>query len=133
MRCSDCGIDKSDDEFNFKERARPGPKKRCKVCYNARTRESIRRNGGNRKYHLKRRYGITSQEAEALKATQGGLCAVCRKAEATQVDHDHETGRVRGILCLHCNAGMGAFRDDPRLIYHAIDYLSTIPIEDLAE
>lgn len=70
---------------------------------------------------------------QARIAQQGGVCAACGTAEATQVDHDHVTGRVRGILCLHCNAGMGAFRDDPRLIYQAIDYLSSTPIEELAE
>lgn len=133
MRCSDCGIEKSPDEFNRTEQARTGPVRRCKVCYNARTRETIRRNGGARKYHMKRRYGLTPEQINQLKAKQGGLCAVCHEAEATQVDHDHETGRVRGILCLHCNAGMGAFRDNPRLIYQAIDYLSTIPIDDLVE
>jgi hypothetical protein len=54
---------------------------------------------------------------------QGGLCALCKTNPATQVDHDHKTGRVRGILCLHCNAGMGAFHDDPAIIERAIRYL----------
>ncbi len=133
MRCRSCGVDKPIDEFPRIRKNQPKRAPHCKPCYNARTRESVRRNGGARKYHLKAKYGLTPEQIEELKAKQGGLCAVCREAEATQVDHDHDTGRMRGILCLHCNAGMGAFRDDPRLIYQAIDYLSTVPIEELVE
>jgi hypothetical protein len=133
MWCSECGADKSPDEFNLNERLRSGPNRLCKICYNARTRDSVRRNGGARKYHLKGKYGLTPDEFDALRSAQGGLCAVCGVKEATQVDHDHKTSRVRGILCLPCNAGMGAFHDDPRLIYMAIDYLSPQPIEDLVE
>jgi hypothetical protein len=51
------------------------------------------------------------------------LCAVCREREAKQVDHDHQTGAVRGIVCLLCNAAMGAFHDDPNLIRRAIAYV----------
>jgi hypothetical protein len=54
---------------------------------------------------------------------QGGLCALCRTRPATQVDHDHATGAIRGILCLLCNAGLGAFGDDPKVISSAIYYL----------
>jgi hypothetical protein len=54
---------------------------------------------------------------------QGGLCAICNSRPATQVDHDHATGQVRGIVCLYCNAGMGALRDDPNIISGAIEYL----------
>jgi Recombination endonuclease VII len=56
-------------------------------------------------------------------SAQGGLCAACKKNPATQVDHDHKTGKVRGILCLNCNAALGALKDDPRLVWEAIDYL----------
>jgi hypothetical protein len=56
-------------------------------------------------------------------AEQGGLCKICRRREATQIDHDHRTGVIRGILCLYCNAALGAFHDDPLVIQNAIDYL----------
>jgi Recombination endonuclease VII len=62
-------------------------------------------------------------EVQALIDAQGGICPVCLKRPATQVDHDHKTGRVRGVLCLYCNAAMGAFHDDPNLIANAIAYL----------
>ncbi len=59
---------------------------------------------------------LGADEVDELIREQGGLCAVCRIREAKQVDHDHETGGVRGIVCLLCNAAMGAFHDDPNLI-----------------
>ena len=79
--------------------------------------------GGYRHYRLKHKYGIGAAEVDAMIAAQGGLCALCEVRPATQVDHDHKTGKVRAILCLLCNAGMGAFKDDPNIIRNAIAYL----------
>lgn len=79
--------------------------------------------GTSRHYHLKQRFGLGSDQVEAMILEQGGVCRVCRENPATQVDHDHATGRVRGILCLNCNAGMGAFGDSVHRMYSALDYL----------
>ncbi len=54
---------------------------------------------------------------------QGGLCALCYENPAVQVDHCHKTGAVRGILCLNCNAALGALGDDPEVVHRAIAYL----------
>ncbi|MGW3235138.1 endonuclease VII domain-containing protein [Streptomyces olivaceus] len=59
----------------------------------------------------------------SIVASQAGLCAICLKAPAVQVDHCHETGRVRGVLCFNCNSGLGLLRDDPEAMYRAADYL----------
>lgn len=64
-----------------------------------------------------------ADEVDGLIQQQDGLCAVCRSRAATQVDHDHKTGAIRGIVCLLCNAAMGAFHDDPVLIRKAIRYV----------
>jgi recombination endonuclease VII len=48
------------------------------------------------------------------------------------VDHNHATGKVRGVLCLECNAAIGAFKDSVRIVYRAIDYVDPVPIEELA-
>jgi len=56
-------------------------------------------------------------------ADQGGSCAICRTAPAVHVDHDHETGAVRALLCFNCNGGLGQFRDDPVVLRAAADYV----------
>lgn len=129
MRCADCGLEKPEDEFPRNRRMRSGRHCYCKKCNNRRNRESLQRlfDGSSRHYHLRHRYGIAAEDVADLIEQQGGKCALCHERPATQVDHDHKTGRVRGILCLYCNAGMGAFRDDPDIIRGAIAYLRQGP------
>jgi hypothetical protein len=79
--------------------------------------------GGSRHYHLTRRYGIGAAEVDALIADQRGLCAICRERKPEHVDHDHMTGKVRGILCFGCNGGLGQFQDNTEWLAHAIEYL----------
>lgn len=55
--------------------------------------------------------------------TQGGTCAICVSATPTHLDHDHETGRIRGVLCIPCNNGLGLFRDNPAALRRAAEYL----------
>ena len=95
----------------------------CKPCHNARGRQAKEKVGGERTYHLRRRYGITAEDADHLLAGQGGLCAICRTAPAAHVDHDHRTGRVRALLCFNCNGGLGQFKDDPAVLRAAADYV----------
>lgn len=81
------------------------------------------------------RYGTTVGHIEQLRSIQGNRCAICLthaneiphnafKHNPLVIDHDHETGEVRGLLCPNCNAGLGQFKDDPRLLASAIAYLS---------
>lgn len=53
-----------------------------------------------------------------------GLCALCRAAPAVHVDHDHVTGKVRGLLCFNCNGGLGQFKDRIDVLQAAVDYLT---------
>jgi hypothetical protein len=66
----------------------------------------------NRRSVLKQLYDITPEEVEQMEQEQGGLCAICHRKCLTNrrlsIDHDHETGTVRGLLCLKCNVAIGA-------------------------
>ena len=68
--------------------------------------------------------GMTYEQFIDMLAAQGGVCAICgRTTERWCIDHDHKTERVRGILCIRCNAGLGQFLDDTALMNKAIQYL----------
>lgn len=62
-----------------------------------------------RDWHLRRRYGIGSADYERMYEAQDGRCAICRQSSAQRfhVDHDHASGRVRGLLCMRCNTALG--------------------------
>jgi hypothetical protein len=75
---------------------------------------------------IRSKYGISWREWGALLVAQSGRCAICSDPMPDpHVDHCHETGAVRGLLCSACNRGLGAFRDDSLRLHAAITYLST--------
>ena len=94
-----------------------------------------------RRWVLHTRYRMTPEGLEALRAKQGGLCAICRQAEGDKyadgrlkdfsIDHDHtccpgerSCGRcVRGLLCRKCNVGIGNLRETPAILRAAADYI----------
>ena len=102
----------------------------CGDCYRASRRlgnRSPNRMASTRRV-LWRSKGIemTHERYEELRTVQGGACALCGKKEGNgrlQVDHDHKSGRVRGLLCPSCNRALGAFGESQALIQRAIDYL----------
>lgn len=113
---------------------------RCNPCEAAWTREHRKQNPEaarayrktekaktyNRGRMLEVRYGLSLDDFEALKTSQGGCCAICTRPadKPLHVDHDHATGEVRGLLCATCNRGVGLFYDDPALMRAAAAYLS---------
>ena len=86
---------------------------------------------------MKRNYGISLQEAESRLKNQGGKCAICEKPLAfitvagngagaqtsANIDHDSETGFIRGILCWHCNTGIGKFQHKSTILKQALKYI----------
>lgn len=79
---------------------------------------------------LKSRYGMSTEDYSRLFVEQDGCCAICGRHQfeferALAVDHDHKTGRVRGLLCHSCNMGLGAFynNDNTRVLKEAIKYV----------
>lgn len=83
------------------------------------------------KYRLKYTYGITLEEYEELKIKQNNECAICEgegrgRYKVLDIDHDHETGKVRGLLCHTCNSGIGMLKDSTLLLEKAINYLNKV-------
>ena len=78
--------------------------------------------------HLMRKFGMTIEEYDAMLEAQGGGCFICgrppREDISLHVDHDHLTGKVRGILCFRCNNALADFGEDPDILRKAASYVS---------
>ena len=96
-----------------------------------------------REKKLAQKYGLTLDQASSMLEAQGGVCAICggipsavnglsQKVVDFNVDHDHKTSAVRGLLCPHCNRGIGLLQDDPSVITSAIAYLAKHSPDPLA-
>lgn len=77
----------------------------------------------DRNWRLKKLYGLTGVEWDKMFEEQKGMCKICEVSKIKHTDHDHKTGRVRGLLCHACNIGLGGFKDDPKLLARAARYL----------
>lgn len=135
--CTSCGEEKPIAEF----RNRGGSQKhllksRCNEClYHQHKKwtednpEAVQRYRAKDKWTLKKRcdrHGITVEEFWTLYEEQDGTCPVCDtaiEAENSAIDHNHETGVVRGILCKNCNRGLGLLGDSPDTMARAAQYL----------
>jgi hypothetical protein len=84
-----------------------------------------------RDLRLRRTYGITSEQYDEMLEAQGGVCAICGRPPKNMplnVDHDHKTGLVRGLICWSCNHRvLGAVRDSIELLRAAMEYLVSPP------
>ena len=82
----------------------------------------------HRELHLQRKYGLSYDEYHAMLDAQNNECAICgyefgQKKGDIHVDHDHKTGDVRGLLCTHCNRGLGFFKDNAESLINAANYI----------
>jgi Recombination endonuclease VII len=124
--CNDCHDYRPLAEFPRNVARFDGFMTYCRMHHNKRVVESRELvHGSSRHYHLVRRYGIGAAEVEAMISRQAGACLICLRSlgDKAHVDHDHETGAVRGMLCFNCNGGLGQFGDDPDLLRRAAEYL----------
>jgi hypothetical protein len=107
------------------------------AAYQAAYRKRPVRKLADRAGHLKRKFGITPDEYATKLEWQHGVCLICQQPPAEgqvlDVDHDHGTGRPRGLLCRNCNQGLGQFREDPFLLASAAGYLIIWDTEDPRE
>ncbi|WP_459754339.1 endonuclease VII domain-containing protein [Streptomyces sennicomposti] len=108
-----CGETEPHSERHRNAAASDGPSTRC------RARGPLR----GRQDPLRRRHVLNEAERDELVVSHGGVCRVCLSALPEHVDHRHETGRVRGVLCFSCNAALGQFKDRPDAIRRAAAYV----------
>lgn len=129
-KCPRCGIKKERSEY-WNDASRPdGITAYCKPCKNEVTNIHISKNFGYYKnswkaYELKRKYAISIDEFEGMLKAQDYKCDICKKEikSYSAVDHDHKTGKVRGLLCRKCNLGLGAAKDNIVILTNMIKYL----------
>lgn len=142
-KCNKCKVEKSMDEFHRLASNKDGRQPVCKACANEYRRQWVRNNPekqlqakarqgaeynrvSSRYWHGIRR-GIKMTRAEYEEARLITHCEICGDPVAGlthHLDHDHKTGRLRGVLCNHCNSGLGHFRDSPERLTAAIAYLT---------
>lgn len=120
--CNGCKQDKAIDQYS-----KPWVHY-CRACAKAKGRERYLAKGGTEfayEQSLKYNYGLTMDEYKVKLEAQGERCAVCGEypEKRLHVDHDHQTGAVRGLLCEWCNHAIGKARDDPARLRAMADYL----------
>lgn len=108
--CSKCKVVLPFDAFTKDINSRGGVCSQCRKCV--------------REYDRMKSYGLTPAQHRAMIEKQRGMCAICENImDAHHVDHCHDTGKVRGLLCGQCNQALGLFKDNQRSLARAIDYL----------
>ncbi len=129
--CTKCIEEKDESLFCKKKDTKDGLSSQCKPCGNAyslkwRKDNPIKAKDSMRGYTL-RKYAISDLVYSNMLEAQNGLCKICGKTnpdnKTLSIDHNHETGEVRGLLCSKCNLALGGFRDSVDLLKKAIEYL----------
>lgn len=139
--CAACGVVKPLDAYSRRVKALDGRRSKCRPCNSEQVQTYHDVNPDvPLNAHLLRKFGISLEEFRALEAAQGGRCAICRQPPVIVmgirsrrqgravrprlvVDHDHETGKIRGLLCTPCNRGIGFLDDSPERVAAALEYL----------
>lgn len=140
--CISCKQEKPLDEFYTHRAAKDGKSSKCSTCYKlyaknyyltqrekqlaAQKRWRSSKPNAVKDGYLRRTYGITLEDYNSLAVAQNYSCAICLKILPLVVDHDHSSGKVRGLLCDGCNTSLGRFNDDPQALRRAAEYVETI-------
>lgn len=138
-RCSSCLAVKRATQFTRDKHTFTELSAYCKECNKKKARFRNRRDRAKRREKaLVSEFGITQEEYDGMLLAQGGGCAICGKTpeqegKALSVDHDHVTGRVRGLLCTPHNFGVGLFRDDPEMLRRASVYVKESALRSLTQ
>lgn len=126
--CYNCKEIKPLTDFHKHHNRKDGRRGICKPCRSIRNYESnkdVQRNN-----LLKKNYGLSLKDYNDMLVNQNYKCAICKRpntdfSKQLAVDHCHTTGKVRGLLCMNCNNGLGKFMDNEELLLEAIRYLKS--------
>ncbi len=150
--CSRCGVEKPLSEFHSCTNLVSGVNPACKVCENERrrkwrnehadqiktrqphyrrtykSRHPERQRASERRQSLKKKFGISIEQYDKMLELQAFGCAICRavsdkSGRRLAVDHDHKTGRLRGLLCTNCNTAVGLLDESPHIFELALEYV----------
>lgn len=126
--CTICGETKQIDDFSLLKKDKPYRQGECKVCKNKKKDVMRRTTGKEKNKKLKQVFGITIDDYNKILEQQENKCKICGKEAKTlnknlSVDHCHATGKIRGLLCTHCNSLLGFALDNTSILENAIKYL----------
>jgi hypothetical protein len=147
--CKRCGVKRPIIDFHIVKECLDGRRPVCKFCIR---KQQKKRYDGNaefararqrkynahnpqvmRKINLKKKYGITLEQYNTMFIFQGGVCLVCGQSEIVTrlgkiknlaIDHNHVTGKIRGLLCQKCNQALGLLNDNPVIIKSLLKYIT---------
>ena len=111
--CPSCEQPVAHEDYILNARTTSGFGSRCRAC----DREA------NSAYYFYSRYKLTKSQVADIRAAQNDRCAICGDPGPQHLDHDHDSGATRQLLCQRCNHGLGLFRDDPDLLHFAAFYV----------
>lgn len=128
--CKQCETEKSSDMFQKDISKKGGFRPECKEC-TAKNRKERYNPASNRRNNLQKTFGKGVLDTyQELFDKQEGVCAICSSAENGRykhlsIDHCHDSGKIRGLLCNNCNRGIGLLKDNPELLRKAAEYVET--------
>ncbi len=132
-QCSKCRKQKWNSEFSKNKTSSDGLQSWCTYCVREYQENDPKRKITIRKDHLKSKFNLTIEGYELILKSQKGICKICKQPETAKdrngdirrlcVDHNHETDRIRGLLCDKCNVMLGRAEDNPEILKQAIKYL----------
>lgn len=130
--CTSCLQSKEESEFYPDKQKKDGLRSSCKTCVSSywkrsrhvRTDEQVSTSKVRSRKHQLKRYGLSLDQYNEMIESQNGVCAICHKVmDSPHVDHNHETGHTRGLLCSFCNTGLGYFFENIESLGRAKEYL----------
>ncbi len=143
--CPLCNLNKDREEFYRDKKKLNGISTYCKECTKIKSKGSYAKNPERAKKSMKEWREKNPEISKAIQAKSNfgisrqdyfnlnRVCVICRSKENLCIDHSHQTGRIRGMLCHSCNKGLGFFKDNPVLLNRASDYILGFAKSDIFE